>query len=74
MKYRDQPQAPLERAMFWIEYVLRHGGAQHLDLASRHLPFYKVANLDILAAMFVTLLLAVIIAKRCYKFVFRSYI
>lgn len=60
--------------MFWIEYVLRHGGSQHLDLASRHMPFYKVANLDVLAALLVTLVLAVIIAKRCNRFVYGFYI
>lgn len=29
-RLRDQPQKPLETAMFWIEYVIRHRGATHM--------------------------------------------
>ena len=28
--YWDQLQPPLERAVYWTEYVIRHGGATHL--------------------------------------------
>ncbi|XP_046671751.1 UDP-glycosyltransferase UGT5-like isoform X3 [Homalodisca vitripennis] len=31
---RDQPMSPADTVVFWVEYVLRHGGAPHLKLAS----------------------------------------
>ena len=53
---RDQPSRPLDRAIFWIEYVIRHGGATHLHTAVRHQPLYQRALLD------VTMLMACIFA------------
>ena len=34
---RDQGDHPLDRATYWIEYVIRHNGAHHLRTASRKL-------------------------------------
>lgn len=45
-RYRDQPQSPLERAVFWVEYVLRHGGAEHLRIAARDMSFIQLYFLD----------------------------
>ncbi|KAF2902551.1 hypothetical protein ILUMI_03634, partial [Ignelater luminosus] len=48
-KFKDQPQAPLERAVFWTEYVLRHGNVDHLSPTSRDMPIFHRFDLDILA-------------------------
>ncbi|KAL5242631.1 hypothetical protein ACI65C_010041 [Semiaphis heraclei] len=32
--YRDQPMNPLDRAIYWIEYVIRNDGAQYLKAES----------------------------------------
>lgn len=47
--FKDEPQTSLERAVFWIEYVIRHKGAHHLKPASAKLPLYKYLLLDVIA-------------------------
>ena len=44
---RDQKERPLDRAIYWIEYVIRHQGAQHLRSPSRHLDLYQRGLVDI---------------------------
>lgn len=34
---RDQKTSPLETALFWTEYVLRHQGAYHLQTPARNM-------------------------------------
>ncbi|KAG5891753.1 hypothetical protein JTB14_012487 [Gonioctena quinquepunctata] len=44
---RDQPQTPLERAIFWIEFTLRHNGTHIFDPKTRDLSFFVSSSLDI---------------------------
>lgn len=46
--FRDRPQSPLETAIFWIEYVLRHHGAKHIQSNSIHLNFFQLHSLDVI--------------------------
>lgn len=48
IKYKDRPQTALERAIFWVEYVIRHGTAEHLVTPARDMPQYQLLNLDVL--------------------------
>lgn len=43
----DQPMKPLDKATFWIEYVLRHNGAPHLRTAALSLSWYQYLLLDV---------------------------
>ncbi|XP_059478099.1 UDP-glycosyltransferase UGT5-like [Neocloeon triangulifer] len=54
---RDQAQPPLERAVFWVEYVLRHKGARHLQSAGRRLSWWQRHSLDVIGVLITTLLL-----------------
>ena len=49
--YRDQPQTPLDRAVFWTEYVIRHNGARHMRSAARNLNFFQYYCLDVIAVL-----------------------
>ncbi|KAB0792031.1 hypothetical protein PPYR_13992 [Photinus pyralis] len=47
----DQPMTGLERAVWWIEYVLRHRGAKHLQSPATFIPFYQHYFLDVIAVL-----------------------
>lgn len=42
---------PLDLAIFWIEYVLEHKDCSHLRLANKHLNFFQLYGIDIVAAI-----------------------
>ncbi|XP_069785330.1 UDP-glucuronosyltransferase 1A5-like isoform X2 [Narcine bancroftii] len=69
--HRDQPSSPLRRAVFWIEYVLRHGGAPHLRPAAFDMPWYVYHSLDVavfLVALSLTaLLLPCLLIRRLFR-------
>lgn len=44
---RDQKESPLERAVFWTEYVIRHKGAYHLQSPAKDLSIFQYYLLDI---------------------------
>lgn len=54
--HRDQPLPPLDSATFWIEYVIRHKGAQHLYSEGSNLPWYSYHTLDVVGFLLVIIL------------------
>lgn len=45
---RDQKETPLERAIYWTEYVIRHKGAYHLQSPAKDMSFFQYYSLDVL--------------------------
>ncbi|CAL4070509.1 unnamed protein product [Meganyctiphanes norvegica] len=45
---KDQPEHPLDRAIFWTEYVIRHKGAPQLRSPAAQISWINFLNLDIL--------------------------
>lgn len=63
-RYRDQPLTPIETAVYWTEYVIRHKGARHLRSASMDLNWFEYHNVDVLAAfVFAYLLIVIVLIK-----------
>ncbi len=72
---RDQMNKPLDRAVYWIEYVIRHQGAPHLRTASRKLSLYQRGLLDVTFVVFLfCLLLAYVLYLICRSAVSTSLI
>jgi glucuronosyltransferase len=44
----DNPIKPMDEAMYWIEYVIRHKGAKHLQSAATQLSWFQYLSLDII--------------------------
>ncbi|MBN3308974.1 UD2A1 glucuronosyltransferase, partial [Amia calva] len=53
--HRDQPMKPLDRALYWIEFVMRHKGAAHLRTESYRMPWYIYHSVDVIVVLLVTL-------------------
>jgi glucuronosyltransferase len=45
--------SPLNTAIFWTEYVIRHGGATHMRSAALDLAWYQYLLLDVIAFLLV---------------------
>lgn len=60
---KDRHRTPLEEAGDWIEYVLRHGGAQHLRAQVFHIPWYQYYLLDVIAFLVATVIFVVMVIK-----------
>nr|XP_046254889.1 UDP-glucuronosyltransferase 2A1-like [Scatophagus argus] len=52
--HRDQPVKPMDNAIFWIEFVMRHKGAAHLRTESYRLPWYSYHSVDVVLSFLAT--------------------
>lgn len=59
----DQTQKPLERAVWWTEYVLRHGGVEHLRASGAGVNWTEYYELELVIILFVSILIILVIAS-----------
>lgn len=45
--FRDRPMSPLDTAIYWSEYVIRHKGGLHIQSASLELSWYEDFLIDV---------------------------
>ncbi|XP_066301022.1 UDP-glucuronosyltransferase 2C1-like [Branchiostoma lanceolatum] len=65
---QDQPQSPMERAIWWIEHVIKHGGLPHLRSRAIELPFYQYYLLDVLALIVAVITVILLSCWKCCLF------
>ncbi|XP_062862257.1 UDP-glucuronosyltransferase-like [Trichomycterus rosablanca] len=64
--HNDRPIEPLDLAVFWTEFVLRHGGAEHLRPAAHELNWIQYHSLDVIGFLLLILVTVVFISfKTC---------
>lgn len=47
--FKDRPQHPMDTAIYWLEYVIKYKGAEHLRSAAQDLSWYQYLLLDVLS-------------------------
>ncbi|XP_018880480.3 UDP-glucuronosyltransferase 2B4 [Gorilla gorilla gorilla] len=63
--HHDQPVKPLDRAVFWIEFVMRHKGAKHLRVAAHDLTWFQYHSLDVIGFLLACVATVIFIITKC---------
>ncbi|CAB3362220.1 Hypothetical predicted protein [Cloeon dipterum] len=64
-QYRDQPESPLDRAVYWVEYALRHKNAKHLRSAGADLNWVQLGMWDVYAALLAPFIFLYWLCRKC---------
>ncbi|XP_017142585.1 UDP-glucuronosyltransferase 1-9 [Drosophila miranda] len=52
IRFNDQPMTPMETAIWWTEYVLRHKGADHMRIVEQDMSLMQYYSVDIFSVLF----------------------
>ncbi|XP_063992241.1 uncharacterized protein LOC135170396 [Diachasmimorpha longicaudata] len=64
--FSDRPQHPLDEAVWWTEFVIRHKGAQYFQPS--RLPWYRYHMIDIYASILLGLLIVCYLLQKSLRF------
>ncbi|KPJ00054.1 Ecdysteroid UDP-glucosyltransferase [Papilio xuthus] len=67
----DQPQSPLDKAVWWTEYVIRNNGAQHLKSPTANISWIKYLEIELVATLTIILLSFITFLILTVKFLVR---
>ncbi|XP_056321188.1 UDP-glucuronosyltransferase 1A5-like isoform X1 [Danio aesculapii] len=70
--HRDRPIEPLDLAVFWTEFVMRHKGAEHLRPAAHDLNWIQYHSLDVIGFLLLILLTVIFVTIKICMFCFRK--
>lgn len=65
---RDKPLHPLDNAIFWIEFVMRHKGAAHLRTESYKMPWYVYYCVDVVAFLLLVVVGTMFLVCTCIRY------
>ena len=72
--HHDQPMKPLDRAVFWVEFVMRHKGAKHLKPLAFNLTWYQYYSLDVIGFLLTCVAAMIFLTIKCCLFVYRFFV
>ncbi|XP_026127844.1 UDP-glucuronosyltransferase-like isoform X1 [Carassius auratus] len=70
--HRDRPIEPLDLAVFWTEFVMRHKGAAHLRPAAHELNWIQYHSLDVIGFLLLLLVTVIFVTVKSCMFCFRK--
>lgn len=68
----DRPVQPLDLAVFWTEFVMRHKGAAHLRVAAHDLNWIQYHSLDVIGFLLIILITVLWVTLKCCLFCTRK--
>ena len=69
----EHPLKSVDKAVWWIEYVIRHKGAIHLRSPLAGMPFYQYYLLDVGGFLLVIFIVGGFISLRLAKFAWKQF-
>ncbi|TRY62273.1 hypothetical protein DNTS_025830 [Danionella cerebrum] len=69
--HNDRPVQPLDLAVFWTEFVMRHKGADHLRPAAHDLNWVQYHSLDVIGFLLLIVLVFAIAMFKCCSLCWR---
>ncbi|XP_005068237.1 UDP-glucuronosyltransferase 2A3 [Mesocricetus auratus] len=71
--HHEQPVKPLDKAVFWIEFVMRNKGAKHLRVAAHDLTWFQYHSLDVIGFLLLCVVTLAFIIIKCCLFTCRKF-
>nr|XP_048298173.1 UDP-glucuronosyltransferase 2B17-like isoform X2 [Myodes glareolus] len=72
--HHDQPMKPLDRAIFWIEFVMRHKGAKHLRPLAHNLTWYQYHSLDVIGFLLACVAAMAFLSIKSFLFIYQKFV
>ena len=74
-RFTDRPMTAQRTASYWVEYVIRHNGADHLKTAGNSLNFYQFHLIDVYATLallaFIVMFINYVIFRKIIRKLFK---
>ncbi|XP_030627728.1 UDP glucuronosyltransferase 1 family, polypeptide B1 [Chanos chanos] len=70
--HNDRPIEPLDLAVYWTEFVMRHKGAEHLRPAAHELNWLQYHSLDVIGFLLCVMVIVIITVLKCCSLCLRK--
>lgn len=54
--YRDRPMTPRQLVRYWVDYVIRHKGAKHMQSPAINMPWWQLYSVDVIGFLMAVIL------------------